>query len=661
MSGEITVTPGKTWNPPDTIDYAGLNLTAVPVCRTNASSIGQREMVLSDFQGIMVSSNYVQGAFNDLQITTGSTTATSATAAFTQADVGRRIVANGVPPGATIQQVIDALTINLSQAAAVLYKDGVTAGTLLTSASAAFTPSYNGRLDIGAAIPPGTTLTYISATQCTMSLAGTDGTNVSFQINGRVYPNTPFSIIGRGQGFKFDFVNQRFELYTGFISGTVNIGSFQINPDGSVTIGGLTIKADGTITYGTSGFDLAGTFFAGGNYPQTARVRIAPNGDITIQDLASANDSAPTALINPLVKPVVMSPAGGGIVAPATVTLACPTRFARMYYRSVQKDGQSASNNTWTSATGNFTILDVGKLIVGTNIPAATRIIGITSATAVTLSANTTATATGLEWYIVPDITDTLYDDITPTPITLNATMKIAAVAFKNGEYARDPVTRALLVTVNLFDTGLGATTCPLPTFSPAPASYGSGQAIVISAALAGSTIFYTTDGTVPAHDVNFNPTGTSIAIPPTSGGVAPTGTIQPPQGTTKLQALTAKSGLSDSPVTVGTYVIAAQTSGGKTATPIFNPDGYSAMGAGPILVTISAVGADYIRYTLDGTTPMNLVGTLINGASGQATIPTQRKTLLQAVAFGPSQGLTKSLTKAATYDFRLASQGFGT
>lgn len=51
---------------------------------------------------------------------------------------------------------------------------------------------------------------------------------------------------------------------------------------------------------------------------------------------------------------------------------------------------------TFTSASASFTAFDVGKTILGTGIPAATTILSVTNSTTVEMSANATATATGL-------------------------------------------------------------------------------------------------------------------------------------------------------------------------------------------------------------------------------------------------------------------------
>jgi hypothetical protein len=63
-------------------------------------------------------------------------------------------------------------------------------------------------------------------------------------------------------------------------------------------------------------------------------------------------------------------------------------------------DGQSFTNTNFDSASAQFNSGDVGKTITGTNIPAATTILSITSATRVVLSQPTTGTGSALPFTI---------------------------------------------------------------------------------------------------------------------------------------------------------------------------------------------------------------------------------------------------------------------
>lgn len=76
------------------------------------------------------------------------------------------------------------------------------------------------------------------------------------------------------------------------------------------------------------------------------------------------------------------------------------------------------TTNGTASMTGTFDSHDVGKMIVGTGIPANTYILSVQSATAATLSANATATATGVSYTLYKNHTTTV-EAIAGSVITL--------------------------------------------------------------------------------------------------------------------------------------------------------------------------------------------------------------------------------------------------
>lgn len=71
----------------------------------------------------------------------------------------------------------------------------------------------------------------------------------------------------------------------------------------------------------------------------------------------------------------------------------------------VVTDGATTNTDaTVTSVTGDFTAADIGKLIVGAGIPALATILSINSGTSIEISANATATASGVTLTIGTDI-----------------------------------------------------------------------------------------------------------------------------------------------------------------------------------------------------------------------------------------------------------------
>ena len=154
------------------------------------------------------------------------------------------------------------------------------------------------------------------------------------------------------------------------------------------------------------------------------------------------------------------------------------------------------------------------------------------------------------------------------------------------------------------------------PTFSPTAGSYGSNQTVTISTTTTGATIRYTTDGTTPSS---------------TSGNVysGPV-TVDHPLA---LNAIAYKSGMTDSAVTTGTYVL-------PVAAPAFSVPGGTYATTQSVTLTTTTPGAT-IRYTTDGTTPTPTSGTVYSGAVG-----VDNSLTLKAIAY--ENGVSSGITTAA-------------
>lgn len=83
-----------------------------------------------------------------------------------------------------------------------------------------------------------------------------------------------------------------------------------------------------------------------------------------------------------------------------TLGLSVVGQSMQMGSRTVTDGATTNTDATATSATAAFTAADIGKTITGTGIPAGTKILSINSATSVELTANATATASGLTFVI---------------------------------------------------------------------------------------------------------------------------------------------------------------------------------------------------------------------------------------------------------------------
>ena len=115
------------------------------------------------------------------------------------------------------------------------------------------------------------------------------------------------------------------------------------------------------------------------------------------------------------------------------------------------------------------------------------------------------------------------------------------------------------------------------PTFSPAAATYIGAQAVAISCATNGATIYYTTDGSTPT---------TSSAQYSAAISLSTNGTIT-------LNAYAVKSGWTDSAVASATYTIYVGNSGGQGApTPNAGANAANPVGGASVTVTSTDAGA---------------------------------------------------------------------
>jgi lysophospholipase L1-like esterase len=78
------------------------------------------------------------------------------------------------------------------------------------------------------------------------------------------------------------------------------------------------------------------------------------------------------------------------------------------------------NSTTYTSATANFTTLDVGRFITGTNIPASTYIRAVVNSTTITLSQNASAAGSSLSFTITNRYTYSIKPDLVVIQVGLN-------------------------------------------------------------------------------------------------------------------------------------------------------------------------------------------------------------------------------------------------
>lgn len=167
--------------------------------------------------------------------------------------------------------------------------------------------------------------------------------------------------------------------------------------------------------------------------------------------------------------------------------------------------------------------------------------------------------------------------------------------------------------------------TVAAPAFSPAAGAYIGAQSVTITSATSGATIRFTTDGSTP-----------------TSGsGMIYSGPVNIALDTT-LKAIAYKSGMLDSAVTTGGYMITLP----QVAAPEFSPVAGTYTSTQSVTIT-SATGGATIRYTTDGSTPSATSGTIYSGA-----ISMESTTTLKAIAY--KTGMQDSFVITGVYTINL-------
>jgi len=140
------------------------------------------------------------------------------------------------------------------------------------------------------------------------------------------------------------------------------------------------------------------------------------------------------------------------------------------------------------------------------------------------------ATAGTTIYYTTNGTTPTTSSTVYSAPITVSATETLEAIAVASGYANSSAATAAYIIS--------SPTTLPAPTFSPAAGTYTSPQSASISDAMAGTTIYYTTNGATPT-------TSSSVYSAPITVSATET-----------LEAIAVKTGYINSPVASTAYTI---------------------------------------------------------------------------------------------------------
>lgn len=207
-----------------------------------------------------------------------------------------------------------------------------------------------------------------------------------------------------------------------------------------------------------------------------------------------------------------------------------------------------------------------------------------------------------LRAYNATNVSQLLYaSNLTGGRDTLGPAVKFVVPVVTNGK-----VYVGAQKEVDVFGLLNGEVQAASPVFNPAAGSYGPTVEVTLSDSTPNSSIYYTTDGSLPS-----------------TGSTLYTGQMTLSE-TVTINAIAVANGYLESPVSTATYTISSET-----APPNFSPAPGTYVSAQSVTLTDDSSNA-VIYYTTDGTTPTH------NSAVYANPIPVAATTTIQAIASAP-------------------------
>ena len=326
-------------------------------------------------------------------------------------------------------------------------------------------------------------------------------------------------------------------------------------------------------------------------------------------------------------------PSQGTFYASQNVALSTATPDAVIRYTT---DGSSPTSLTGTIYTGPFTVsttMTLKAVVYGAGfaesvVSAATYTIlpplaaapefnpnGGTFTEPQSITMSTTTVGAAIRYTTDGSIPSQTLGTIYSDPVTISSDATVKAIAFGNG-YSDSSISSAAFTIVP-------PPQAPAPVFSLPSGVYDAGTAVTITSA--GSTIRYTTDGSVPTATTGILYTGPILLT-----------------SNTMLRAIAYQTLHRDSDVTSATYTVVTRT----TSAPVFNPAGGTFNGPQTISMGSSTAGAS-IRYTTNGTIPTPTSGILYTGPITLSAA----NTTLKAIAY--KTYWNNSTVSSATYKIK--------
>jgi hypothetical protein len=336
-----------------------------------------------------------------------------------------------------------------------------------------------------------------------------------------------------------------------------------------------------------------------------------------------------------------ITPNGGAVGSGQLITLSETQSGSSVYYTT---DGQTpvAGNPDTTLYSGPFPLTSAATVLaiatetgyLSSNTATATFTIGApaavpvltpgagqyTTALSVTI---TDATAGAVIYYTTNGSTPTVNSQVYSAPITVGATETINALALAPGSALSAEATATYMI----------ASVIPTPTFTPPGGPYTYAQTVTISDSLAGTSIYYTLDGSTPTTASTLY-TG-AITVSGTNTGIGLTAITNGPEA---VNAIAVETGYTNSAVASATYLIA-----NNAPSPVFSPPGSTFQTTQVVTITDTLPNAT-VYYSTDGSMPT----TTSAQYAGPITVGTTET--LTAIAVAP--GYINSMPSSALFTF---------
>jgi Chitobiase/beta-hexosaminidase C-terminal domain/Fn3 associated len=297
---------------------------------------------------------------------------------------------------------------------------------------------------------------------------------------------------------------------------------------------------------------------------------------------------------------------------------AIDNRPVYLYGYSFALDGAKTVKSLTLPATRNIVVMAATLSTTPVSTPAAaTPSLSPGSGTYTAAQSVTLADATpgAVIYYTTNGATPTTASALYSTPLTVNATTTVKAIAAAGG-YSNSAVASATYTI-----SAVPPTTAATPTLSPAAGTYASAQTVTISDTTAGAVIYYTTNGSTPT--TASTQYAAAIAV----------------SATATVKAIAVASGYSNSAVASAAYTISTALPAAAAPTLSVATGTYAA--AQSVVLADATPGA-VIYYTTNGSTPTTA------SAIYSTALTVNTTTTVKAVAV--ASGYSNSAVSSATY-----------